>query len=192
MQRLKVPAPASTRSRAVSVTEPRATISYRSDNLPPVRNIRTDVELPKLWSSWIPSNGPREIRRALTSDERVELERRRAELEPAVAPFRPEETDRVALALADMFGGYPSLRLNDEDAVGKLDSARRLLADYPAWAIEQACRAIHENGVWRGGRFDRQWPPSDAEIIAAVREAVRLYKRQYDNVVGLLTAEVES
>jgi hypothetical protein len=196
MRKLQMPdlrGQASTQSRAVSVTGQRAAVtSYSSTNLPPIRNQLTDIDIPnKLWSSWIPSQGDRVIRRELTADERAALERRAAELVPAVEPFLPAEGDRVVVALASMFGGYPSLRMTDEDAVGRLDSAKRMLEPYPAWAIETACQAIQENGVYRGGKYDRQWSPSDPEIIAAVREKVRFFKKQHDNVTGLLTAKVE-
>lgn len=162
-------------------------------NLPPVANRRTDVEIPnRLWAPWIPSDGPRMLRRPLTEDERTELEARKTELEPVARPHGERDVNRVALALTDMFGGFPSMRQRDDAAVmARIDGARRILAEFPAWAIEKACGYIQTNGVWRDGAFDRQWPPSDAEIVAEVREKFRLYSDQYRSAVALLAASVE-
>lgn len=168
-------------------------VSYPSINLPAVRDVRADIEIPiAVWDSWIPAAGPRQIRRPLTEEERGVVERRRDELAPAVAPYHQErDLDQVALAVTDMFGGYTSMRQSDDEAVAKLDSVRRVLAPFPAWAIEKACNAIQTNGVWRDGKFDRQWPPNDSEIVAAVREHLRLYGDQHQNAVALLSAEVK-
>jgi len=152
----------------------------------------TDLEIPRqVWSAWTPAVGEREVRRELTVEERGALERRRDELAPAVAPYPDRDLDRVALALSDMFGGFTSMRQSDDEAVAKLDSVRRVLADFPAWAIEKASRSIQMNGVWRDGKFDRRWPPNDSEIVAAVRDEVRLYAATHRNVVALLNAPVE-
>jgi len=129
----------------------------------------------------------------LTPEERAALERRRDELAPWVAGYEGErERDCVALAVADMFGSFRSARHVNEDAVGVIDSACRLLRDFPLWAIRKACDSIQQNGVWRNGAFDRQWPPSDPELIAEVRDKLRLYGDQYRSAVELLAAEVES
>lgn len=167
-------------------------VSYRSTNLPEVRDVRADIDIPNsAWCNWIPSDGPRQLRRPLTDEERGVLERRRDELAPAVAPYQEHDLDRVALALTDMFGGYTSMRQSDDEAVAKLDSVRRVLAPFPAWAIEKACNAIQTNGVWRDGKFDRRWPPNDSEIIAEVRDKLRLYGDQHQRAVALLAATVE-
>lgn len=137
-------------------------------------------------------NAPRQLRRAITEDERAALEARRDELAPALAGYAGTvERNRVALALTEMFGGYTSMRQTDEDAVGKVDSVMNLLREFPAWAIEKACRDIRRNGVWRDGKFDTRWPPNDSEIVAAVRDARRLIGDQYDSAVNLLAASVE-
>jgi hypothetical protein len=47
------------------------------------------------------------------------------------------------------------------------------------------------NGVWRDGKFDRQWPPNDSEIVDAVRKEVRIYGDQHRSAVALLGATVE-
>lgn len=160
---------------------------------PEVVNRETDILMPRVWSSWRPANGPRQLRRALTTDERAALVRRRDELAPWVAGYEGDrERDQIALAVVDMFGAFRSVRHGGEDAVLLIDSTCRLLRDFPAWAIVKACESIQRNGVWRNGAFDRQWPPSDPEIMAEVRDKMRLYGDQYRSAVDLLQAEVES
>jgi hypothetical protein len=168
-------------------------VSYRADNLPKILNRLTDVEIPKLvWSSWKPAVGGRRLVRALTDGERVALEARRNELEPAAAGYGERDRDRVVLAVADMFGGFTSMRQSDDEAASRLDGVIRLLTPFPAWAIEKACRGIQMNGVFRDGSFDRRWPPNDAEIVDAVRTEARLYADQHRSAVALLSAEVEA
>jgi hypothetical protein len=144
-----------------------------------------------VWSTWTEAGKSRQLRRPLLDAERNMLEARKAELEPWVAPFDRSADTKVALALSDMFGGFTSMRQSGEEAAARLDAAMRVLSDFPAWAIEKACRSIQANGVWRDGKFERQWPPSDAEIIKEVRDQVRLYMDVYRSAVSLLTAEVE-
>lgn len=167
-------------------------VSYRLTNLPAIRDGRADVEIPvSAWSNWTPEFGPKQLRRELTQEERGVLERRVNELAPALAPYPDADLDRVALALTDMFSGYTSMRQSDDEAVAKLDSARRVLTPFPAWAIEKACEKIHTNGVWRDGKFDRRWPPNDSEVIAAVRDEVAHYEIRHRSAIRLLSATVE-
>lgn len=194
MEKLKVNLPARPGSPGSprSVATARATKTYRIDNLPTISNRLTDVEIPRrVWSHWIPDFGERQLVRALEPEERVEIERRRDELAPAVAPYPKTDRDRVLIAIADMFGSYTSMRQVGDDAMAKVDAVARALAEFPAWAIEKACAAIQRNGVWRETRFDRQWPPNDSEIIEAVRVARCLIGDQHDGAVALLNATVE-
>ena len=161
--------------------------------MPPVTDRAVDVEITRrLWSAWVDAGKPRKLRRSLSADERELIQRRADELSPICAPYRPSEVDRVTLALIEMLGGFRSVRGDESDAVATADNLRRSLAEFPAWAIEKACSNIRLNGVWRDGRFDRQWPPSDAEIIHATREAFRLYGDPYRNAIALRAAEVET
>lgn len=169
-------------------------VNFRTGaNVPKVRDSIPDVAIPNaVWENWIPAEGKRRLRRALLPAERGHLERRRDELAHAVAPYQKgHDTDRVALALSDMFGGYTSMRQNGEEMVARVDGAARAVAPFPAWAIEKACEDIHRNGIWREGAFDRRWAPSDAEIAEVVRAKRRLFGDQYDSAVALLAAEVE-
>lgn len=161
-------------------------------NLPMVRNVETDVVIPsKAWSSWIPAAGKRELVRPLTPEERSALERRRDDLVPAVSGYPDRDGDRVALALADMFGSFPSMRHSGDEVVARIDGARRVMKEFPAWAIEKACEEIQSRGVFRDGKYDKQWPPSDAEIADVVREKKRLYGDSHASAVALLAATVE-
>lgn len=163
-----------------------------ADTLPKILNRSTDVDVPlSAWSSWIPDVGPRCLRRALTDEERESLTRRMNELAPAVAPFGRTEAPHVALALTDMYGGYPSMRQSGGEAEARVTSLMRLLASFPAWAIQKACRDIQMNGVWRDGKFDRQWAPSDSEIIDAVQKETSLYTGVHRSAAALLSATVE-
>lgn len=160
--------------------------------LPKISNLLTDVEIPRsAWAAWIPSEGSRQLRRALTETERSALIARRDELAPAVLGFADFERNKVALALADMFGSFPSMRQSGSEVMARLDAAQRVLEPYPLWAIRRACLSIQSNGVWREEKFDRQWPPSDAEIVASVRAEMRLFVNQYHSAVALLAATVE-
>lgn len=157
---------------------------------------RTDLEIPRaLWSGWIPRHGARAIVRRLTGAH--VLVRRAEELRAALAPYaRPADDDRVALALSDMFGGFRSMRESGADALGRLDSAMVLLREFPVWAIEQACHRIRLDGYAvadrdGGMRIERHWPPSDPEIVALVRAAVKPYRTAMANAELLLAAPVE-
>lgn len=162
--------------------------------MPPVLNQQTDIDIPRsVWSTWIPGGVERrKLRRALTDQERWALEQRRNQLAPWVAGFEGRnEEDQVALALADMFAAFRSMRQADIGAMAQVDGVRRVLTPFPVWAIEKACASIQSNGVWRNGAFDRQWPPNDSEIVAEVRDKLRLYGDQHRSAVSLLEAEVE-
>jgi hypothetical protein len=161
--------------------------------LPKISNPLTDIEIPRsVWSTWREAGKPRQLRRALTSDEIRAIEARRDELAPFVGPFAgAEETKRVSVALARMFGSFSQMRQTGEEAAAVVMATRELLEEFPAWAIEKACMSIRTNGVWRDGKFDRVWPPSESEIVADVRKEVRLYGDQHRSAVALLGATVE-
>lgn len=90
-----------------------------------------------------------------------------------------------------MLGSFRSMAgQSDEQVAATIDSIRRLLEPFPYWAIEKACTSIQINGVMRDGRYDRKWPPNDSEIVAEVREKLRLYRDQFDSAEALLNAQV--
>jgi hypothetical protein len=196
MEKLKVPAlrtSASPGSQPTPAMARRAVMTLDSAHLPMISNRLTDVEIPRaVWSPWLGTGKPRELVRQLTAGERSALEGRRDELAPALAPFGTGiEADRVHLSLADVFGSFRSMRHTGAEAVAIVDASCRALAEFPCWAIEKACRSIQVNGVWRDGKFDRQWPPNDAELVDAVRKEVRLYGDQHRSAASLLEAKVE-
>lgn len=132
------------------------------------------------------------LRRPLNDTERQDLEARAAELAPVLAPYPAIDLDHVALAIADMFGSYTSMRQSGEEAGAKLDASARLLQPFPAWAIKKACIGIQTNGVFRDGKYDRRWPPNDSEILAVVQEELRHYEKVRTSAVALLTASTEA
>jgi len=90
-----------------------------------------------------------------------------------------------------MLGSFRSLAgQSDEQLAGTVDGILRVLAPFPYWAIEKACTSIQINGVMRDGRYDRKWPPNDSEVVAEVRDKLRLYRDQFDSADALLNAKV--
>lgn len=138
---------------------------------------------------------PRRIRRALTAAERTALERRRDELAPVMAPVGPTD-EKAAEALSDMLGSFQGSKATGAEALAKIESLMRLLAEFPLWAIEAVCHRIRTNGyevVDRDGvRRERHWPPADAEIVAEMRREVRLRQEALDSATALLAAQVDA
>jgi hypothetical protein len=166
-------------------------ISYSSHNLPTIRNTITDVDIPRsAWSTWTETGKRPMLRRALNDAERSALEARRDELEPAIEGYGERDVTRVALALTDMLGGFGS-RQDDASVIGRVDSLRRFVEPFPAWAIERVCRNVRSDGYLRDGKVERHWPPTDSELVHLIREAVAPYVDRHDAAVALLAAEVE-
>jgi hypothetical protein len=193
MEKLKLP-----EAVTVSRTSSRNSVMVRQPtigrNLPEITNPQTDIELPRLWSAWVPVSGARTIRRSLTDNERAALVARRDALLPFVSGYLDEERDQIAVSIGGMFGGYRSMRQDDRAAAAIIAGTLNLVREFPAWAIVKACDSIRRNGIWKPAtmKYDRTWPPNDAEIIAAVRDELRLIEPQYRRVASMLTAEVES
>lgn len=151
-----------------------------------------DFEITKLWRDRDVNRRPTTIARALTDAERDIVERRRNELMLGCAPFSPAETDRAVKAISGMLGGIRSLRNDDiEAAVAGIDGLRRLLEEFPLWAIEAGCLAISKGeALVDGRRMDRRWAPNDSEVYGVIKEIVEPYRRALDNVTALLAAPV--
>lgn len=141
----------------------------------------------RVWSNWIPAVGARSIIRELKSDERAALTRRESELSTALVAYPPLDEHRVIAAISSMLGGYRSMRHQDGDAVAILDGTRRVLAEFPAWAIERGCLMIQQ-GVTV---LDRRYAPNDAEIYAVVLDVVKPYRDALRTVAGVLAAPIE-
>lgn len=156
-----------------------------------------DFAIPRqAWCAWKNDGEDRKLRRALTAQERGMLEARAAQIEPVLAPYRPEETDDVALALSDMLGGMKGERQSAADVVAKIDSLRRLLQPFPAWAIAATCRRIRTEGYdvrdRDGTRREKHWSPADGELVDEVKKTVRMYAEALASARALLDAEVDA
>jgi hypothetical protein len=156
---------------------------------PTVMNRETDVDIPaSLWSAWIPSSGPREIRRALDPSERDALQRRADELSSGLMPFLSTERDTVKSAIAAALGGFRSLRQQGADVAATVGVLCYVLRDFPAWAIQEGCRRIASNEA----DLDPQWPPNDAQFHLVVGRVVAPYHQTLAIVQALLSAPIES
>lgn len=178
-------------------SETRNLPSPTMDNLPAEH--RQEVDQLFRLVTWRGADGSIEIARPLRDEERKLLVGRAQELASCLEPFemdRPGDMDRVAEAVGDMLGGFPSMRQEGVDAVARIDSMARSLARhlFPVWAIEQACRAIQDAGYERsdGKRTwtERTWPPSDSEVATVARLAAFRRSAQRANALALLGAKV--
>jgi hypothetical protein len=169
----------------------------RLADLPTAFELMADVKIPeRVYSTWKPPGGPRMLRRPLTDQERSWLQARVDSLEPAVAPFaRPADDDRVVEAVLGLLTSYSSLRLTEEESAARGAGALEVLADLPAWAIEDACLRIRRYGYSveeRGrARIERVFAPSDAQIHDFASELVKQRREALTNAKMLLLAEVE-
>ncbi len=190
-------------SSSVTVGSPRRSdvpaVRYTAANLPAAFDAVADVEIPrKVWSAWIPRFEARQIIRPLRDDERAALEARKASLAPALAPYAGgADAYRGAAALGAMFDGFRSMRVRGENAMGRLDTAMRVLKYFPAWAVEEACASIQRDGYQvhdreKVARTERHWPPSDPEIADVVRLVVKTRDAALASATALLSASVES
>lgn len=167
------------------------------NNLPAPYDRDVDLLIPRaVWCAHKIDGEPRRLRRALTVTERQSLERRIGELEPALKPYLPAEVDEVALALSDMLAGFAGSQRSGMDVVGKVDGLRRLLAQFPMWAVREACLRMRMDGYevqdGNGGkRKERHWAPADGEVIEAVRAVVRQRAEALASARALLIAEVD-
>lgn len=175
-------------------------LAIRKRQKPPAPDRETDVAIPlAAWSTWVETGKARQLRRALTEEERAKLVARRSALAPWVGPYHDEEVDDVALALVDMYHGFPGFQGQSLEAMAaKTESVGLLLRreGMPLWAIEKACERIRAKGfVKREGNrtfTERHWPPSDAELVEEVRIERKLYGDAYDEAERLLAATVEA
>jgi hypothetical protein len=150
----------------------------------PADSYDCDVALPRLFSAWTPSIGPREIRRALTDAERGKLTARVAVLRDALRPFESAEGLLVRAELAAMFSSFRSMRQAGEDVEATIDVTLRVLREFPQWAIAEACLSI--------ARQDREWPPNDGQIHAAVESVLSSHRQRLKTCQALLDATVEA
>lgn len=147
-----------------------------------------DLEIPsQLLSSWTPENGEREIIRELKPAERLNLNGRARALTEALQPYSEQETNRVEAELAAMFNGFRSMRQQGADVVGTIEITRRVLREFPVWAIAKGCMKIAQDRAELNARF----APNDAEIYRVVAEIVRHFRKTLAKVKSVLTAQIE-
>jgi hypothetical protein len=168
------------------------------EHLPPAIDVTTEGTIPrKVLSSWKPQTGPHPLRRPLTVPERAALDARARALEPAVAPYaRPADEDRVADALLALLDSYSAQRLTKEEAMARVDGAMEVLADLPAWSIEEACLRIRRNGYMvidaKGrARLEQTFTPNDSQIHSVAEDLVKARRDARDSALALLAAPVE-
>lgn len=146
-----------------------------------------EIELPKLFSAWIPNAGPRGIRRALSDTERQAVEARADELRGALHGYLDSERDAVEAAIAAMLGGFRSMKQDGESAEGIVIVSAGVLRPFPLWAIEKGCLKIARGDT----DLDRRFAPNDTEIYAVIDVIVKEYQKALATVEALLRAPVE-
>lgn len=130
--------------------------------------------------------------RELTADERAKLEGRVGALSGALRPFDNHEIPVVEAELAAMFSGFRAMRQTGEDVASVVEVTRRVLAEFPAWAIAKACLLIARNqAVVDGKHLDRRYTPNDTEIYAVVSSLVKMRREALTSAKALLSAPVE-
>jgi hypothetical protein len=180
----------------VLVSPERASLPSRSNRhvgVPNAWDQEADIDIPRrVHGAWKPTGGVRELRRALTPEERAKVSARRQALADALQPYDPSERKEIEIAIAAMFGGFRLMRQQGENAEAVLNVTCHVLREFPAWAIAEGClmiaqgRAVDEEGK----PLDRRFPPNDAQIYAIVSEIVRVYRKNLARAEGLLTAPV--
>ena len=145
-----------------------------------------DIDLPKrLFSSWIPDEGPRAIVRQLEPSERALLEMRATALQIALQPFG--EDLAVEADVAAMFSGFRFMRQRGEDVGTTVHITLAVLREFPAWAIRKACLSIAQDRA----NLNEKFAPNDAEIYGVAEDIVRLYREHHRQANALLSAPVE-
>jgi hypothetical protein len=133
-------------------------------------------------------------------DERVLVAKRHAELVGGLQPHREE--DDVALALTDLVDSVPAKRMGEAATAARVKSLLELFCEFPGWAIKQACRNIRLGTaeIWEEGsgshpgrmrRLPVSYAVTDAEIAEVIERLVALYRREREELVGLLARPLD-
>lgn len=126
----------------------------------------------------------------MTQDERIMVERRAVSLEAALSP-QDGDHERMMIALAELYDSYRSMRPPvDDEAMRRVQSAARLLAEFPGWAVEVVCVKIRKAGYIINGRLEQTYAPSDAQIHSAVAEYLEPRRKHMIAAQTLLQAAV--
>lgn len=172
---------------------PNLPVERDASGLPVGFSRECDIDLPRrLLCAWIPEHGDRAIIRALRPDERLKLQGRARALEIALLPFADDEIDTVEAEIAAMFSGFRAMRQQGDDVSAVVEVTRRVLREFPCWAISRACLLIAQNqATIDGKKLDRRYTPNDTEIYAVVAGVVKLRKDALKGATALLAAPVE-
>jgi hypothetical protein len=93
----------------------------------------------------------------------------------------------VEAEIAAMFSGFRTMCQQGEDAEPLVEVTKRVLREFPLWAIAQGCLRMAKG---KAG-LDRRYAPNDTEVFPVVEEIVRPYRRRLETVKALLAAPVE-
>lgn len=150
--------------------------------LPALFDRTTDREIPdRVVCGYDLHGGHPELRRALAPDERAALERRVAELRPAVASARAGDRD----TLLDALLGVQPQGFDEETSMGLAASYLETLGRLPPWAVREACLMVRTSEAkLEAGQTVEQL------LNATARGLVAPYERSLLKAQGLLDAQV--
>lgn len=160
-----------------------------AEGIPVLCDRECDVTLPgKLFSTWIPDRGPREIRREMTADERTKVQGRADALRLAMVPFAPDQKRHVSSQIAAMLNGFRALRhQRGEHVEATVKILCAVLREFPAWAIARGCMKVARNDAGLGHGY----APNDNEVYRVVQAVVSPYCKAMETAEALLDAPVE-
>ena len=173
---------------------PNLPVERDASGLPVGFSREIDIDLPsKLYSTWKAEYAPRALVRELAPLERLKLEGRAAALEIALLPFDPDtEKNAVEAEIAAMFSGFRAMRQQGDDVAAVVEVTRRVLREFPCWAIANACLLIAQNQARVDGkRLDRRYTPNDTEIYTVTAGVVKLRRDALNSAHALLAAPIE-
>ncbi len=155
---------------------------------PEIVNQAADYQIPaRMWSNWTPANGPREIRREMTTVERRIVAHRAMELTGALRPFMQDQRNAVDVALSRMIGGFQR-----HLEVGSIvEVLLDVLREFPAWAIVEGCLRLTKDQHSLNPPFNPNFGPSDNQIYQVVAAVALPYQRRLAQAEALLSAPVE-
>lgn len=182
--------------RAEPSQQSQSAVAVRYDaGVPPLWDRECDVDIPsRVWSAWAPAGAPRAITRPLSATEQHKLTVRKEALEAALRPFNPEipeEVDDVEREIAGVLSGFRSNRQQEENALAMVEVTRRVLGEFPYWAIGQGCMLIARRRAQLDPPIDPIFGPSDQQIHEVVEEIVKGYRRSLNTAAALLSAPIE-
>jgi hypothetical protein len=161
-------------------------------NLPQIFDRATDLEIPdRVAMFWFDrtdgDKGTPLLRRALVPAERSALEKRRSELQQAIAPAPARSRDTLLDEISGMLGAFPMMQRHDRNTA-KMIAASYLwtVRDEPHWAIVDACLAVRGNQAGLNPSF----PPTEPEFATVVKRSSSWYRKKLRETDAILDAKV--